>query len=456
MRSSGVFRKFTVYGIIGLIFLGLAAPQSFAAKSVDERLAELETEMAILKRQREVEKEIALKKETESPILKVSKDGFNVSSKDQAFILKFRGQAQTDGRFFFDENERTNQTNTFLLRRVRPTLEGTVFKYFDFRLMPDFGGGTTVVQDAWVNYKYWKAAQVRVGKFKSPLGLERLQADAAGQFVESALSTNLVPNRDIGVDFNGELFNGSVFYDAGVFNGSADNGNGTADADIADDKEFVGRIFALPFKNTSYDALNGLGVGLGASAGSNHGATLPTYRSGGQNTIFSYTPVAGTVVAEGDRYRIAPQAYYYYGPFGVLSEYVLTSQEVSIGSKHGKIENNGWQIASTYVLTGEDAAYTGVIPRYDFDPGKGTFGAFELAARLSRLRLDPDVFGDFANPTTSVKGATAWDFGVNWYLNKNLKFMTHFEQTFFEGGGLGVQSDRSTENALLSRMQVYF
>ncbi len=441
--------------LAGASVQGYSETAGFPGKSIETRLAELEQEIQILKRQREVEKEIQIKKETETPILKVSKEGFNVSSKDQAFILKFRGQAQTDSRIFFDD-ERVNQTNTFLLRRVRPTLEGTVFKYFDFRLMLDFGGGTTVVQDAWVNYKYWKAAQLRVGKFKSPLGLERLQADAAGQFIETALSTNLVPNRDIGVDLNGELFNGLLTYDAGIFNGSADNGNGTADADIHDDKEFVGRIFGLPFKNSSYDALNGLGVGIGGSFGSNHGSTLPTYRSGGQNTIFSYTPASGTVTAKGDRLRIAPQAYYYFGPFGILSEFILTSQEIQKGASTAKIENNGWQAASTYVLTGENAAYTGVVPRNDFDPGQGTLGAFEIAARLSRLRMDPDVFGDFANPISSVRGAAAWDLGINWYLNRNLKFMTHFEQTLFDGGSIGLQSDRTPENALLSRFQIYF
>lgn len=455
MGTLWLFKKVTGFLSLGLVLLSLFPPQGVAAKTVDERLAELEQEIQLLKRQKEVEKEIQIKKDLETPVLKVSKEGFNVSSKDQAFALKFRGQIQTDARNFFND-ERTNQTNTFLLRRVRPTLEGTVFKHFDFRLMPDFGGGSTVLQDAWVNFKYWKAAQVRIGKFKSPIGIERLQADAAGQFIETALSTNLIPNRDIGISLNGELFEGALLYDAGVFNGVTDGGS--ADTDVHDDKEFAGRIFALPFKNTDIDALNGLGVGVGGSFGASHGSTLPTYRSGGQNSIFSYTPAVGTVTAEGDRLRIAPQAYYYYGPFGFLSEYVLTSQEVSRSSStvKGKVENNGWQIASTYVLTGENAAYTGVVPRYDFDPGKGQWGAWELAARLSRLRLDPDVFSNFSNPAASVKGATAWDFGVNWYLNRNLKFMTHFEQTLFEGGSIGTQSDRATENALLSRLQVYF
>lgn len=51
--------------------------------------------------------------------------------------------------------------------------------------------------------------------------------------------------------------------------------------------------------------------------------------------------------------------------------------------------------------------------------------------------------------------AKAWTVGINWYVNRNLKFMTHFEQTFYKGG-LASGGDRKTENILLSRLQVYF
>lgn len=445
-----VFRLFMV--LLIAFSLGLGSPEAlFAAKSVEERLVELEQEMKLLRRQLEVEKEIKVKKETETPVLAVGQDGINVKSKDGAFQLKFRGQVQGDARFFANDNTSAG-ANTFLMRRVRPTLEGTVFKHFDFRLMPDFGGGNTVLQDAWVDFKYWKQAQVRVGKFKSPIGLERLQSDPSAQFVETALSTNLVPNRDLGVDLHGDLGDGILSYDLGVFNGVTDNGSW--DTDIHDDKEFVGRIFSHPFKNADNDYLNGFGIGIGGSAGSSHGATLPTFRSGGQQSIFTYSPATGTVLADGPRLRLAPQAYYYYGPFGFLSEFVFSSQEVVKGVSSEKIDNRGWQIAANYVITGENASYGGVIPRYAFDPRNGKWGALELAARFSSLKIDDDAFPIYANPLTAVKSAKAWDIGLNWYLNRNVKVMTHFEETFFDGGSV-TGGDRKAEHALLSRLQLY-
>src|SRR6185503_10329961 len=102
------------------------------------------------------------------------KDGFYLESPNGDFKLKLRGYLQADARFFPLEAGDTG-TDSFFLRRVRPILEGTVYKYFDFRIMPDFGGGSTVLQDAYARINYWPYAQIQAGKWKSPFSLERLQ-----------------------------------------------------------------------------------------------------------------------------------------------------------------------------------------------------------------------------------------------------------------------------------------
>jgi len=429
------------------------------APTFEERIVALEKEIALLKRLKEVDQEVAAKKELETPITTIGKDGFSFKSKDGDFQLKLKGQVQTDGRFFASDD--TNKgTNQFLLRRARTSLEGTVYKYFDFRLMTDFGGGAVAIQDGWVDYKYWPKASLRVGKFKSPLGLERLQSDPTGNFIETALSTNLIPNRDIGVDLHGDFGQGFLTYDLGVFNGTLDNGN--VDGDVHDDKDFVARVFSHPFINGDSPLLTGLGVGFGASYGQSHGSVaspqLPTYRGFGQNTIFSYrndATTAGTTFADGDRYRFVPQAYYYYGPFGTLNEVVLSSQGVKRNQQFGDVKHYGWQSTLNYVITGENASYSGVVPRNNFDPGKGTWGALEAVGRLSGLSMDEGTYALFANNQNSVKNAKAWTLGLNWYWNKNIKWMADYEQTFFEAG-FNPQFDRETENTLITRMQIAF
>jgi hypothetical protein len=66
-------------------------------------------------------------------------------------------------------------------------LEGTVFRDFEFRFTPEFGTSTPVIRDAWLNYQYDDAAQLRMGKMKPPGGLERWQAVANVPFIERAM-----------------------------------------------------------------------------------------------------------------------------------------------------------------------------------------------------------------------------------------------------------------------------
>src|SRR5436305_1679574 len=215
-------------------------------------------------------------------------DGFSIRSADNAFQLRLRGYVQLDGRFYQDDHLKRG-VDTFILRRARPILEGTVFKIFDFRLMPDFGGGTTVLQDAYVNARFLPGFQVRAGKFKPPVGLERLQSATDILFVERALPTNLVPNRDLGVQIQGDLAGGVVSYALGVFNGVPDGSS--ADTDTNNGKDIAGRLFFQPFV-TGSGPLKNLGFGLSASQGNQNGTftapNLAPYKTPGQQSFFSY------------------------------------------------------------------------------------------------------------------------------------------------------------------------
>ena len=143
------------------------------ADPVTQRLAELEREKAI-------------EKAKAAPRVTAGREGF--LHRPTAFTLRLRGYPQSDARFY-SRRPRNRGADTFLLRRVRPLLEGTIFRFVDFRLMPDFGSGTTVLQDAYVDLKFAPRFKVRAGKFKGPVGLERLQSALDIPFVERALPT---------------------------------------------------------------------------------------------------------------------------------------------------------------------------------------------------------------------------------------------------------------------------
>lgn len=474
---------------------------------------ELDQKVKILDRKSEIAAEDTAAAKKEAPIVNASEKGFGLKSADGNFELKLRGQIQTDARIFpgnggFSSGNGSTATpaakapDTYLLKQFRPILQGTVWGKYDFLLTPDFGGGKTIVQDAYVDAKFKPWLQLKVGKQKTPFGLERLQGEADRKFIELGLPNNLVPNRDIGVQVHGLAANGTLDYALGYLNGVVDGNSSdsftTSDTDNNIDKDFVARIFATPFKNDP-GVLQGLGFGLAATysdfSGSGTGSNsttaqsisesnLPSFRSNlGQLSFFKYrTAVAGATngtYADGERSRWSPQFYYYNGPFGLLGEYVLVNQEVSRRpsagiNRHDKLKNDAWQIVASWVLTGEDAGYSNPDPKRPFDLEKGTgLGAWELAARYSELNIDDKAFSAFgtgtaatqqsrsyADPRASANKASAWAAGINWYLNKNLKLALDYEETRFDGGwtdaaGTAYQ-DRPTEKVLSGRLQIVF
>ncbi|MCB4757022.1 MAG: OprO/OprP family phosphate-selective porin [Elusimicrobia bacterium] len=381
--------------------------------------------------------------------IQAGKDGFSLRSADGNFSIKFRGLLQVDGRFFTGDGA-ASAVDTFLLRRVRPILEGTLYKNVDFRFTPDFGGGTTAIYDAYVDIRACRFSRIRAGKFKPPVGLERLQSAADLLFAERAFPTSLVPSRDVGLAVMGEAGNDTLTYAVSFTNGVADGS--LSDMDVNDGKEGALRIFAQPFKAGGVEAIKGLGLGLaGSYAG--HNSLLPTYKTPGQQTFFTYNTTA--ITGFGTRRRFSPQGYYYYRFFGILGEFVRSEQVVRKPGSRALLANDAWQVAARIVVTGEDASFKGVSPRRIFDPKAGTWGALELAARYHELSVDRDTFsGGWANDSTSARQAQAWAVGANWYLSRAVKIMADFEQTRFKKGA--VTGDRPIERVFVTRWQVAF
>src|SRR5689334_6107833 len=257
--------------------------------SLERRVDELDQQLRVLQRLRELEAD-SIKAASKDKVSATAsaKDGFSIKSADGKYAVRFKGLLQTDGRFFLSDSA-VPVTNTFFLRRARPILEAAVGKYLEMRLMPDFAQGTTVLFDAYTDVKISPAFAVRVGKFKAPIDLERLQSAGDIVFAERAMATNLAPNRDVGLQLSGDLDSGLVAYQVGVFNGVPDLGNG--DGDVSDAKDFIGRIFLQPFKT---GAAKGFGVGVAGSTGIERGTIPPPqlagYRTGGQQTRSAYIP----------------------------------------------------------------------------------------------------------------------------------------------------------------------
>ena len=452
----------TMAGALAASFI-MISPYALAEDDVSQlkqQIDELDQKIRVLQRQRELDKEAAVERQKETPTVSSGKDGFWLRSADNAYQIRIGGIIQVDSHWYPDKTAPIGGTaDTFAMRKVRPVLEGVFLQNIGFRLMPDFGNGATVLQDAYVELRLDKAANIRAGKFKPPMGLERLQLDSETEFVERGLPTNLAPNRDIGIQLGGSVLADTLSYQAGVFNGVTDNSTG--DADTNDQKDFVGRIFAEPFRNGS-SWLSGLGIGIAYAYGAQQGTTansnLATYKTVGQQNFFDFSTGA---FADGGREKIAPQFYYYIGSFGLLGEYIDSRQVVTRATNQKRdFDSKAWQINGYWVVTGEDASFRNPSPRKPYAVGGPGLGAVELVARYGVQTIDASTFAGsattrLADPNASAREARNAGIGANWYFNRNFKLQFNYDQTEFDGGGAGG-TDLRTEKAIFTRIQANF
>lgn len=438
-----------------------AAAQSGGESDAPADPAELEQRVKVLERKLELAEEQAAEKAKNSPTVTAGVDGFALKSADGAFQLRLRALVQEDGRFFFGDDERP-LNDTFVLRRARPILEGTLWKIVDFRLMPDFGGGSSVIQDAYMDVKFSNAVRLRAGKAKVPVGLEALLEDASLPFVERGLPSNLAPVRDVGLQVTGEPLNGKLVYAVGVFNGVPDGASG--DGDNADDKDFAARIMFRPFQRPATEAPPPLGLafGVAASVGDQSGTVsapnLPSYRSPSLQSVFTYRSdgtAAGTVVADGSRTRLAPQMWLYSGPWLMFAEWTESRQEVRRDSTRAELTHRAWQVAGSWAITGENVTERGYTPRRPFERGGKGWGGLLLSVRYGELEVDSASFPIFADPARAVERITNAGASLGWSLNRALKIVVDYQNTSYEGGERGGR-DRETEQAVLTRFQVNF
>ncbi len=430
-----------------------AASSDTPALTYEERIARLEQELDTLKRQRELDQEIATSTAAKTPVATLDKKGLSFTSADGKYAFGINAQVNVDIHSF--GNDGGTLRDEVVGRLIRPTFSGKAGNA-SFRFTPELGGSSSAaasIVDAYIEYKFSDAVQFRGGKFKSPLGLERLQSDADVIWTERGHSTNLVPNRDVGYQVFGTLFDNAVEYQVGLFNGAADGVN--LNNDLDNQKDVAYRVFAQPFLNSSAVFLQGFGIGYAGSDGKHLGnatdTQLGSYKTPGQQTFFKY---ATGVYSNGKETRSNPQAWFYLNNFGILADYVTVKQDVASATATAELENKALDVSASWVLTGENVNYKGgVKPAKDFSLKNGTWGAFELTARYGYTEIDQDAFtGGFASASSAAQKATSTGFGIGWYWSENLKLLADYDLTEFDGGA-AAGADRRKEEFTSGRIQ---
>ena len=363
-------------------------------------------------------------------------EGFVYRSPNNQHEVRIIGQLQFDFHDYPRHGD-TTDTDTFLIRRARLGIEGDLFNYYEFRLLPDFGNNKVVIQDAFMNIHYWNEFQFEVGKFKEPVSYE--QAEILDRFVptvERSIIDQITPARDIGMMIHGEkLLNNQLEYALGVFNGEIN-----ADTDTNKIKDFAGYISWKPF-NYSFlpDYLHLFQIGISGTAGKEQEALSLT--GVGNETLktsagIPWLTFVKNAYADGIRTRCVPEAAYFYNEFGLLAEYMRMDQDIQSGSvetvkvKVGKktvtqtindlpedVRFGGYMFTATCFLTGEHrTTYSELTyPLRPFDarhpftkPGAGSWWPACRICKWTRTSFAPAPPTSWPPPTAIAMPPPSW------------------------------------------------
>ena len=452
--------------VICLLLLATVGPLAAATASESDRLEKLERAVEQLqKRNAELEAEVSSLKAKQTAVVPEGKMKTKIISEGKTYVEKVveeklplyvqqRGPELklVLGGFIqvnFEDGDvsafegRFGQTaidDRFRLRRARINLTGDYAEQFDFKMEGDFGqsdgtsGNRTAFSatDIWVNYHQFPAAQVKIGQYKAPFGLEQLTPDTSLLTIERTLPTGAItPDRQIGAELWGKPFTSFwpeqkdlLTYYAGIFNGNGRN------ITVNDNNNFmfVGRLELQPFKDVfgkgsflkfGGDVLNSRdeqGVNISQSSNllvNNDGSLSPfVLPSADERTAWSV------------------DAWLRMGPFDLIGEYLQEHVE-------GRTVNGVPPAFSNFTT---DGFY--VTGAYYFIPKK-------LQAVVQWQYLNPGQRGN--DGLYSILG------GLNYYIHgDDLKFMVNYVHTWSDFRQANPEFGEDQFDEVLGRIQVMF
>jgi phosphate-selective porin len=364
-------------------------------------------------------------------------DDFILETEDGAFQLRIRGNLHLDTRLYQAENPGAIQNLD--VRRARIDLMGRLYQRFTFRVQPELAG-SPYIRNAWADWALSRGLHLRWGQMKVPFSSSWLTQDNNVNFVERGSASPVHPFFDRGFVLRGELLDGTVTYDVGVFTGVGTDAD-VPTGDVDSGKEWAGRLFLRPFLDGD-GPLRGLILVAGATWADRTGATRVESRGmrapdfGAALWRWRTEQVLGTdghatdrIAAEIDaRRRLGLELHWVRGPLTFSAE-LLEIRYHGIAIHHDflaggdrlahqpVLERSGavrsWSAWVSGYVTGESKRLTDGgwrTARPDRRVGEGGPGAVELLARYSRTESDPRLFD--AAPVTGLQpGAPALPAG---------------------------------------------
>ena len=390
-----------------------------------------EEEGALLAKNRTKEKSSEAK-------VKMSKKGIQISSADDAFSMQIGGRLHaTLADHSHGSLNKDDPVNGTEIRRARLYAKGKLYKKFGYMAEVDWGGDKVGVKDFFGTYNPNKNWEFTFGNQKHAFSQEVQESSNDIMFAERSLVYGIsVPffDRAVGVNLKamGETWNvQSGFYGDGVAN-STDNAN--SESASASQEKNEGKGFGI--RGTwnpilEKDRMVMLGANYGyrkqSDTGEINNGKDPKFEY--KTTNFSDLSVVSSGNIEGfnDVQMGILELSAMNGPFSFQSEYAKGTVNRDDGFSDYDVSAYYAQVG--WVLTGESRTYKAtdgefkrLKPSKNFDPDKGTWGAWEVALRHDGIDLtDADITGGDAKRMT---------LNLNWYLNENLRLLAGYERFY--------------------------
>jgi len=379
------------------------------------------------------------------------KEGIRFESQDEQFKIKLGGQIMTDFATIDADDELDEAFpdlggNGFEFRRARLYVEGDIYENVQFKAQFDFAGGNVDFKDVWLGLKEIPyLGHIRLGHLKEPFSLEEQTSSKYITFMERGLPNAFSPARNTGLRLHNSHLDDRIWWGAGVFKDVDDTGDAFTDFS---DYNVTFRLTGLPW----YAAKNKLlHLGFAYSHQFRSEEDNPVrYRSRPESHITDERLVdTGSIPADGVD-LINPELAFIYGPFSLQGEYMHSFLSID---EDDSPDFGAFYVYASYILTGEsrnykpsDGAFSRLKPFNNFRFSKPGWGAWEVAFRFSRMDLtDGELLGGEENNYT---------FGLNWYLNPNVRWMFNYIRADVEDNE-EVAEDESA-NIFQTRFQVDF
>ncbi len=385
-------------------------------------------------------------------------------SEDDEFFFQFHNLTQVDYRGY-QQGSQAQVKDTFGIPRQWFMFSGRINKPVGYFVSLAQGFDTVNGLDMFMDWNPSPKLNLRLGRMKTPFTYEFLVEPIQGLMnpERSVFFNNFGQNRDVGLMAYGRLFNNTVDYAAGVWNGSR---NGYVALQNA--KAVSAFINWKPFGNHEGSMLENFNIGGSVYAVNNNQIALPqTFRTAvpttGNNVLgVPFMFLNSNVRETGQQAFWDLHAAWYYQQLAVIAEWQSGVKDYSLSSTpydRTRLPIQSFYVQAGYLLTGETRSSVGIVkPTNPFSLKDGGIGAWEIVTRYQYMDIGSQVFtGGLADPNTSANRLYITDLGFNWHLTQYVKFYFEWEHAVFnQPVTYAPGKSQLTSDMFLARFQLYF